>query len=241
MQYGMTSYQMGHDDELVDDELVDDNDLVQPTVTAPITKANAVKAKAELNRMRSSLTQWLKYRAINDEVAAGRGDSVPAPFLKKPGAKPMPPQAMAMRLRVQRLSDEGTLAKQLHALLSEVFDPGTLPDPNIDKNPNAAVELAKIAIAGKIPSDKGPQAQGFIWLWPIAIVVGGIALVIMFAIRSSADVAKERERLECIKAGKCTDTGFWLKVAAVGVVGWLVWDKAGLGSRITGAFKKGGR
>jgi hypothetical protein len=227
MMYGSHNYSMGASDEA----------LVNAAATAPITKAGAQQAKVELNRMRSALSAWLKYRAINDDVASGK--RVPQAMLKKPGAKPMPPQAMALRLRTQRLGDEATLATNLHTLLAEVFDGATLPDPDLKKNPNAAVELAKIAIAGKLPSEaSSPAAAGFIWMWPLVIVVGAIALVVMSKIRSDAEVAKEREHNECVASGACTDSGFWLKVAAVGFIGWLVWDRMGVGARVK---KMGGR
>jgi hypothetical protein len=220
MMYGSHNYSMGASDEA----------LVTAAATAPITKQTAQQAKVELNRMRSALVAWLKYRAINDAVASGQ--KVPAALLKKPGAKPMPPQAMALRLRVQRASDEAKLAIHLHTLLGEVFDGATLPDPDLAKNPNAAVELAQIAIAGKLPSEaSSPAAAGFIWMWPLVIVVGAIALVIMSKIRSDAEVAKEREHNECIASGACTDAGFWMKIGAVAFVGWLVWDRMGVGAR----------
>jgi hypothetical protein len=69
------------------------------------------------------------------------------------------------------------------------------------------------------------------------IVVGAIAFVITSSIRSSAETAAEHERYECIKAGKCTDTGFWLKMGAIAMIGWLVWDKAGVGAKIMGSRK----
>ena len=72
----------------------------------------------------------------------------------------------------------------------------------------------------------------------MVIVVGAVAFVISQKIRSDAEAAAEHERLECIKAGKCTDTGFWLKVGAVGLVGWLAWDKMGLRERAKTVFSK---
>jgi hypothetical protein len=218
--YGTTSYAMGAD-----------------TATSIITKDQAVAAKRELARMKRSLTKWLHYRSINDQVAAGASAAVKSPLLKLPGANPPPAVVQKAKLASIR-SDESTLALQLHQLLSEVFDAGQLPSP---EGPNAAVALAQIAIAGKLPGESPtPTAVGFLWMWPAVIVVGGIVLVLTTLIRSNADVAMEKERLECIKAGKCTDTGFWLKVGAVGLVGWIAWDKAGLGHRVTGLFKKKG-
>src|SRR5262249_15060318 len=138
---------------------------------------------------------------------------------------------------------EAELAQQLYQLLSEVFDPQSLPNPDLTQNPTAAVDLAQIAIAGALPSEAAsPAAQGAAWWgWPTGIVVGAIAIVAMTAIQSSADDAKNQEQIACIEAGKCTDSGFWLKVGAIAVAGWIVWDKMGLGERVTGAFKKGRR
>lgn len=229
--YGGPSYQMGAVDEA----------LVQAAANAPITKTQAVMAKAELKRMRRSLARWLKYRTINDQVAAGAASQVKTPLFKTPGAVPPPAAVMALRVRRQRLDGEQELALQLHTLLSEVFDGQALPNPDVTQNAAAAVQLAQIAIGGKLPGEvAAPQAQGMSWVWPVVIVVGAIAFVITTAIRSSADRQAEAERYECIKAGKCTDTGFWLKLGGIAVVGWIVWDKMGAGARITGLFRKGG-
>lgn len=208
---------------------------VKAAPTAPITSQQAQRSKAEIQKMRTSLIEWLKYRRINDELASGK--PLPSPLLKKPGARRSPVAVFAQQLHAQRGAEEGKLAMQLHQLLGEVFDPTSLPSPDLTKNPNAAVQLAEIAIAGKVPGElKAPTPQGIVWLWPLVIVVGVIAFVITSAIRSSADVAKERERLECIKQGACTDYGFWLKVGAVAFVGWIVWDRLGVGKRVTGAL-----
>ena len=224
----------------------DDDDVIATTVaapsleiaaaaSAPLTVQQAKKGKDELKKMRASLIAWLKYRRINDSLATGK--TVPMALLKKPGARRSPVAELAHTLPVMRQAHEAQLATQLHQLLSEVFDPQTLPRPDA---PGAAVALAQIAIAGKVPGETpaAPAAAGFIWLWPVVIVAGVIAFVITSAIRSSADVAKERERLECIKQGACTDSGFWIKVGAVAFIGWLAWDKFGLRAKLTGRKKK---
>jgi hypothetical protein len=94
------------------------------------------------------------------------------------------------------------------------------------------VELAKIAIAGKLPEEaQAPEAQGFlpvVFIWPVVIIVGMVLWTIMTKIRNDADVAKEKERIECIKSGACTDYGFWLKLGGIALAGWIVWDKMGL-------------
>lgn len=215
--------------------LRDDEVVVSAAASAPVTSAQAAAAKAELAKMRKSLTAWLKYRGINDQIASGQGAAVPSPLFRKPGTAAPLPAVMTIRLRRDRADDELELATQLHALLSEVFDASSLPDPDVTKNPQAAVQLAQIAISGVLPgATPTPGAQGFVWLWPLVIVVGAIAFVTITAIRSAADSAEEKERLACIEAGKCTDTGFWLKVGALAVAGWVVWDKMGVGHRVTG-------
>jgi len=222
--YGSPNYSMG---------LADAN--------APLTARNAAKAKADLARMKRSLRSWLHYRGINDAVMSGRG--APDALLKRPGARPPAPADVAARLMGPRRADEQRLATNLYRLLSEVFDAGDLPSPDIAENPHAAVELAQIAIDGKLPGETGmptPQGLGFIWLWPAVVVVGVLAMVITIKIRSDADVAKEREKFECIQSGKCTDSGFWLKAAAIGIGGWFLWDKAGLRERVQGVIGRKG-
>lgn len=222
--YGSPAFQLG------------DQELVAAAANAPVTSAQAAQAKVELQRMQGALRSWLKYRAINDAIASGKAASVPTPLLKKPGSSVPPPAVLALRLSGDRAPREAALARNLHALLGEVFDASNLPDPT---GRNAAVELARIAVSGKPPGTAAaPAAAGFIWLWPMVIVVGAVAFVISQKIRSDAEAAAEHERLECIKAGKCTDTGFWLKVGAVGLVGWLAWDKMGLRERAKTVFSK---
>lgn len=227
--YGSPSYQMGG--------LGNPEKAVAAAATAPLTSAQAQRGKLELSRMRRSLTAWLKFRRLNDRVVSGQ--PVPAPLLRRPGHKPLPPQAMAKTLSAQRAVDEQALATQIHQLLGEIFDPSSLPEPDVSQNPQAAVQLAEIAISGKLPGDAlRPGEAGAIWMWPLVVIVGVIGFVIMTSIRSSADVAKERERIECIKAGACTDSGFFLKLGAVAVVAWLVWDRMGVGERVRGALAK---
>jgi hypothetical protein len=197
---------------------------------APITSSQARAGKAELLKMRRSLVAWLRFRAMNDKIATGDAAMLATPLLRKPGAVPPPAAVMALRLRRDRYAYESELAAQLYQLLSEVHDSSKLPAPDIEKNPAAAVQLAQIAISGVLPGETvAPQAQGFVWMWPAVVVIGVIAFVIMTAIKSSADAAAERERLECIKAGKCTDSGFWLKVGAIAVTAWVAYDKFGIG------------
>lgn len=217
-----------------------DTELTTSAANAPITSQMAQQAKAELAKMRRSLVGWLKFRGMNDQVAAGQASSMPSPLLKRPGATAPAAAVMSLKLARQRASTEADLAAQLYQLLAEVFDPQSLPNPDVSVNPGAAVQLARIAIAGQLPSSSALTAQGS-WVWPVVIIVGAIAIVAMTAIKSSADNAQNSEEIACIEAGKCTDSGFWLKFGAIAVVGWIAWDKMGLGEAITGAFKKGRR
>ena len=202
--YGMPSYQLGAD-----------------------TEPDTATAQSALRGMRRSLTGWLKYRQINDDVAAGKKRA------KYPAAT-----AKVMLMQNRDWAGEQKIANQLHALLSEVFDAAELPSADVKKDPNAAVRLAKIAISGKLPSEtNAPQAQGLIWLWPLVVVAGLVAFTITSYVSTQAEVQKDKEHKECIQSGACTDYGFWLKVASIGVVGYLVWDRLGIGSKLKGAKK----
>lgn len=233
--YGSPSFEMGAADEA----------MVLSAATSPLTAQQARAAKAELKKMRRALEGWLRYRAINDRAAAGQARTA---LLKRPGAKAPPPPVIALRLRRERAAYEQGLANDLHALLAEVFGGEALPSPDVKKDPQAAVKLAMIAVSGKLPGESASPAAagifpaaGFIWLWPLALVLGAVAFVLSSKIRNDAETAQERERLQCIRDGHCTDSGFWLKVGAVGFLGWLAWDRMGLGQRVTGAFRRGGR
>lgn len=203
--------------------------MTQPAIAhglgaADVSPAEAAKAERELKRMQASLRGWLKYRARNDAVAQGKAESkLPADAAKN------------LLWRNRDWAGEQKLAEQLHTLLAEVMDASRLPDPDVRADPQAAVKLAKIAIDGKPPSEaKAPQAQGLFWVWPVVIVVGAVLFTIMTAIRSRADVQKEKERIKCIEAGACTDYGFWLKFGGAALGLWIVWDKFGARE----AFKK---
>ena len=192
---------------------------------APVTPNERAKAEKRIRSMRRSLEKWLKKRRINDEAAMGlRKAKVPAKVL----AKTLPlARDWALEQRV---------AIQLHGLLSEFMDAAQLPNPDIAKDPNAAVKLATIAISGKLPAEaNGPQSQGFVmFVWPVVIVVGMVMYTIMSKISSDADLAELKENNRCIESGACTDSGFWLKMAGVAVVAWVAWDKLG----VKKAFKK---
>jgi hypothetical protein len=194
--------------------------------TAPVTPAEKAKAEKRIKSMRRSLKRWLKARRANDEAAMGkRKAKVPAHVLAK-----TLPLARDWKL-------EQRLAVQLHGLLSEFMDAAQLPNPDISKDPNSAVHLADIAISGKLPAEANrPQAQGFLFMWPIVVVVGMVLFVVMGKIGSDADLAALKEENRCKESGACTDSGFWLKMGAIAVVGWIAWDKLG----VKKAFKKGG-
>lgn len=195
-------------------------------LTAPVTPAEKAKAEKRIKQMRRSLTRWLKKRKINDEAAMGlRKAKVPASVL----AKTLPLE--------RDWNLEQRLAIQLHGLLSEFMDAATLPNPDISKDPNAAVKLAQIAIGGKLPSEaSAPQAQGLLPLlvWPVVLVVGMVLFVVMGKISSDADLAELKEENRCKASGACTDSGFWLKLAGITIVSWIAWDKLG----VKKAFKK---
>lgn len=173
--------------------------------TAPITTATVRKAKAALLVMRASLGRWLNYRITNDRTG------------------------VTQDLAAKRAVTEQRIATKLYSLLCEVFDSTALPSPDVSANPNAAVELAQIAMSGQLPSSQSsPGAQGFSWVWPVVAVVGIVAFVIITKINSDADLAAQQEHDACIQSGACTDYGFWLKAGGVAMIAWLAWDKFGL-------------
>ena len=186
-------------------------------VGAPVTPAEKSKAEKRIKGMRRSLKGWLKARTRNDEIAMGkRKAKVPAHIF----AKTLP--------LARDWKAEQQLAIQLDGLLAEFMDSARLPNPDISKDPNAAVKLAQIAVSGKLPVEaNAPQAQsGFpaIFIWPIVLVVGMVMFTIMSKIGSDADVAKHKEEQISLRAGVITDSGFWMKFAAISVVGLIVWN-----------------
>lgn len=197
--------------------------------------ANANAAAESIRAMKSSLERWLRFRRIMDDLATGKARRAALPA---PGARPTPPSVLRKTLLEERFADEQPLANQLHTLLSEVMDASALPSPNVRADPDAAVKLALIAISGKLPSQAGSSSPtGIIWLWPV-LIVGGLFLIVSSVVKNMADVAKEKERLRCIREGACTDHGFWLKVGSVAFIGWLVWDKFGVGAKLTGKGRR---
>lgn len=224
MIYSAPSYAMGFGDE-------------NNSNPAGDTPGEKKQAEVALKGMRRGLKDWLKYRKRMNDYVSGK---VKAPALYRlPGNKPLPPAAVGVTLRRERFAEEQDLAETLYTLLTECgADPAALPKPDVAKDQNAAAKLATIAIEGKTPSEAvAPSAQGIVW-FVLLIPVAGVVIVLSQIIKSKADVAKEKERLRCIQSGACTDSGFWLKIASVSVIGWLAWDKMGLREVAKGAFKK---
>lgn len=188
-----------------------------------VSRSDVQRAKVELDRMRGSLKAWLKFRTLNDAVVAGT-----APTKK--------PRAFAREVIAQSRDwdAEAKLAKQLYVLLSETMPGVQLPEPNVVVNPQAAVQLAQIALNG--PPSSSPQAQGAWYTsWPI-MIVGGLLLAITVTVSSIANVAKDREEKACIQAGACTDSGFWLKIGGVSMLVYIAWQM-GLGERVKKVLK----
>lgn len=193
-----------------------------------VTPAEKAQAEAAIRKMRRALKGWLKYRMLNNAAAAGQIAAKVPPGIAKKIVSESRDWALEQRI-----------ATRLHALLSEMFDAQTLPNPDVSRDPDAAVKLAQIAISGRLPSESAaPAAQGLIWLWPAVVVVGLVLVTLMFKIRSDAALAEERERMECIKMGACTDYGFWLKLGGITVAVWLAWDKFGLREAVGRLRKK---
>ena len=125
---------------------------------------------------------------------------------------------------------EAKLGQRLYVLLSEMFDAQQLPAQT------AVVNLAQIAVAGKLPTEVStPSAQGFVFLWPLVAVVGLVMLTIVTKIKSDADDAADARHNECVMKGQCVDSGMWMKWGGIALVAWIAWDKFGLKK----AFGKG--
>jgi hypothetical protein len=191
-----------------------------------ITPHEVQTAVAELARMRRSLARWLAVRATNDRVLAGQ----------HPVRRPLPyAQSVIAASRDPRIEQD--LASRLHALLEVVMQGQPLPNPDVRENPAATVQLAQLAIGGGTVV-ASPTATGSLlstphpWLWPV-VIVGGLLLVVVTAIKTAADVAKDREEKACIQAGACTDYGFWLKAGGVVAIAWVLWEKLGVKDALT--------
>jgi len=193
--------------------------------TTAITTTEVQQAAGELAKMRRSLKSWLKYRTLNDAVLAGQ-------------VVPKKPIGYAQRTITARrdMSLEQDMASQLSTLLATVMPGVTLPNSNVAANPDAAVQLATLAINGS--NTTAPAATGGFfsvpshpWLWPV-LIVGGVLLMVTTAIKSSADVAKDQEQTACIEAGACTDYGFWLKAGGIVALSYFAWNALGVGDLV---------
>ncbi len=102
-----------------------------------ITTQEVSAAAAELGRMRQSLTSWLRFRTLNDQVLSG------AARVRKPL-----PYAQRVIAGTRDMAVEQDLATQLHALLGVLMKGQPLPDPDVTTNRNAAVALAQLALQG---------------------------------------------------------------------------------------------
>lgn len=175
-------------------------------------------AKAQLLKLRSSLKKWLQWRKQSNAVASG----------KIKAKKGRSPALFKQKLRADRLCGEQGLASKLYALLSEVFDPASLPTPDVSQNPDAAAQLALIVISGKLPEESvSPSEQGIIWMWPLVIVVGAVAFVITSKIRNDAELEMEKERTRCIQeAGwfACDELAL-VKVGALGIGAFYIYNR----------------
>ena len=184
-----------------------------------ITQKDVKKAAAELEAMRGSLRRWLSYRATNDRVLAGT-------------AKLRKPVSYAQRVVATRrdMAAEQDLAQKLYELLSVTLPDVQLPNADVSANPNAAPQLAMIAITGQAPGTAAPALSGVTashpWLWPV-LIVGGLVIMVTTAIKSAADIAAQKEQDACIEAGACTDYGFFLKAGGIAALVWLAWKEFG--------------
>lgn len=186
-----------------------------------ITTTEVKAAAAELARMRSALASWMKVRSLNDQVMAGTVST----------RKPLS-YAQRVVASSRDMAAEQDLADKLHALLEVVMKGVTLPSADLRSNPNGAMQLAQVALTGGAAissptSTDGLFGGGHPWLWPV-LIVAGVLLTITTAIRTVADVAKDREEKACIEAGACTDYGFWLKAGGVALIAWFAWKEMGL-------------
>lgn len=186
-----------------------------------ITTTEVQRAATELARMRGSLTSWLRYRTLNDRVLAGTA----AVRMPLPYARRLVAQSRDMEV-------EQDLANKLHALLEVVAAGQELPNADLRSNPAGAVQLAQVAIMGGTQVSS-PTATGGLFsgghpmMWPL-LIVGALLITVTTAIRTVADVAKDREEKACIQAGACTDYGFWLKAAGIAIGAWFAWTHMGV-------------
>lgn len=190
-----------------------------------ITTADVGKARAALLGLRGSLTKWLKYRQMNDDIASG----------KLPSSKLPQNVAAQVAVGMRNAQRELALAQQLHALLTDLMPDTQLPAA---EDSGAAVSLAKVAVLGAsaATTTSAPATTGSVSAWPI-LIVGGLLLGVTGKIRSDAEVAAEHEHRACIRAGGCADYSFLWKVAGGALLGWVAWTRLGLGDAVHDALE----
>lgn len=201
------------------------------TAVASTSTDNVRRAKHELDKMRSSLRKWLKYRTLVDQVAAGSvSTSKPTQY------------AAYIATTAQTQRSEQKLATQLSILLAQVYPDMTLPNADISGNALAAVQLAQIALgdpsAPIVTATPTPSAGLAPWVLPV-IIASALLIGITTAIKSAADVQMQAEHDACIESGACTDYGWWMKWAAVLGLAWFAWEKMGVGERVKKSLKGG--
>lgn len=187
----------------------------------PVTAAEKAQVERSLRRLRGSAKKWLKFRKVNDAAAAGRVRSnTPARILAK----------TLVETRDWQL--EQRIAVRLHALLSEVMDAGSLPNPDITKDPNSAVKLAEIVIAGKMVGElTGPSAQGAFFVIPMVVIGGVIGFTLMNQSNNDLELAAQRERNRHCEDGFHLDCLPFVQIAAIsvaGLIGYRFLKKKGL-------------
>lgn len=105
-----------------------------------ITTSDVAKAQRELDRMKSALKRWMKYRTINDITQPGKLDA-------------------------QRQLGDQRLAVQLSTLLKQVMPQAQLPLASYGN----VVALAQIATGELVPPSASPISLNG-WMWPAIIV-----------------------------------------------------------------------
>jgi hypothetical protein len=167
--------------------------------------------KPQIDKMRRSLVEWLKYRRLLDAAA----DKNPT-----------------LKAQVEKTRDwdgEHQLAERLYDILMKEVPEEKLPDPE-DKG--AAVVLAQMALG------HGAAPTGAIPTWLIAVGVGAVALIVVSGNIASGLAAKEKAA--CIAAGACQDDGGLLKMVALLGGAYLVWNAFGVGDAVRGTVKATG-
>lgn len=162
------------------------------------------QAQTELNKLKKSLAEWLKYRSLIQQVADG----------KIPGH----PEGAKESLENYRPS-EVALGKKLSSLLFDVDPEANLPD-----NP---VDLARMVLKDEVAE---PQAQGSLGVW----IVAAATIVVLSVISNLAKKAADERQLEACERGvkeACPfPVGKWAFVGLLLIGGYFAWTKFGVGA-----------